>query len=489
MTAQFPPPTQPAHPVQPDHSAPADQDTVTPAAELLDAFHNTGDQLRDQLVTLSLTDQADAIDLLAAAEDLTRTLDGIKATLTAQLSTLRIEAETADNIPALRRGSGLGAEIALARRVDHRTGAKLLRAARTLADSLPQALASMTNGGLSEAAALTLVRDTQGVDADHRRTIDQHLAGDYATLTPAELGQRAQAHAQRLDPETMDRQASTNRTKRNVKTGPAGPGMGTLNAYLPAEQAAACHATLQRDARRMIRTGEDTRSEEQLIADLLVERLTGQSSAPAIPVQVKLVMTDRTLFGTDDTVARIPGVGTLPAYIARQWVANPEANVLLNRLFTAPQTGHLVAMESSARLFPPGLKELIRLRDDLCRTPGCENPIHELDHATRFADGGPTSFANGQGLCRVCNQTKEKKHWKHHSTVADMTVETPTGHRYRRPTPPVLPGLDLSDPEPPDPDPPAPDPPAPDTLIPLEAIEHGPDDVPDPFSTDGPPPF
>ncbi|WGH82947.1 HNH endonuclease [Auritidibacter ignavus] len=466
----------------------------TPTDGLLDSLHQIGEHLRNHAAILDLTDQAEAIDLLSTAEELTRTLDGIKATITAQLYRLRIEAETADRLPASRRGSGLGAEIALARRVDQRTGAKLLRAARALTDSLPQALTSMIHGGLSEAAALTLVRDTQGIDADHRRAIDQHLADDYATLTPTELGQRAQAHAQRLDPETMDRQASAQRTKRNVKTSPAGPGMGTLNAYLPAEQAAACHATLQRDARRMLQSGDELRSEEQLMADLLVERVTGQSSAPAVPAQIKLVMTDRTLFGTDQTVARIPGVGTLPAYIARQWVAHPKAKVLLNRLFTAPGTGHLVAMESSARLFPPGLKELIRLRDDLCRTPGCENPIQELHHAVRYADGGPTSFANGQGLCRVCNQTKEKKRWKHLSTVEDITVETPTGHRYRRPTAPVLPGLDLSDPDPPpDPEhppepehPPGPEhPPEPEHLIPLEDL----DDEPEPFTSDGPPPF
>ena len=84
-----------------------------------------------------------------------------------------------------------------------------------------------------------------------------------------------------------------------------------------------------------------------------------------------------------------------------------------------------------------------------------------------------------RGLVRAGGELLMRIYTHPQPTVAGVTVETPTGHRYRRPTPPVLPGLDLSDP----------DPPAPDTLIPLEAIEHGPDDVPDPFTTDGPPPF
>lgn len=49
-------------------------------------------------------------------------------------------------------------------------------------------------------------------------------------------------------------------------------------------------------------------------------------------------------------------------------------------------------MESASRTFDGLLRQLVTLRDRTCRTP---------DHAV-----GPTTAANGQGLCNGCNQLK-----------------------------------------------------------------------------------
>lgn len=67
----------------------------------------------------------------------------------------------------------------------------------------------------------------------------------------------------------------------------------------------------------------------------------------------------------------------------------------------------LLAMDSRARLFPDGMKEFLRVRDQRCQTPYCDAPIREYDHIKAYAAGGPTTTDNGQGLCTACNQAKE----------------------------------------------------------------------------------
>ena len=120
-------------------------------------------------------------------------------------------------------------------------------------------------------------------------------------------------------------------------------------------------------------------------------------------------------------------------------MANTEAEVFLRRLYTAPESGQLVAMDSQRRTFSGGLRRMIVIRDGTCRTPFCGAPIRHLDHATPFREGGPTSYQNGSGLCVRCNLTKEHPGWRHEATAESLTVTTPTGHRYTRPTAPLLP--------------------------------------------------
>ena len=55
--------------------------------------------------------------------------------------------------------------------------------------------------------------------------------------------------------------------------------------------------------------------------------------------------------------------------------------------------------------------------------------------------GGPTNWQNGSGLCAACNQIKENTGWRHEATPEQLTVTTPTGHQYAKPTGPVLEGI------------------------------------------------
>ncbi|WP_160318943.1 HNH endonuclease [Arthrobacter sp. ERGS1:01] len=233
-------------------------------------------------------------------------------------------------------------------------------------------------------------------------------------------------------------------------------------------------------------------------------------------ILVELIMTDRALFDGANDPAILTGYDPIPAPTARTWIlgttnatsenkapgggsttedspgpagdsddrvgggggggGGPGPRVWLKRLFTHPGNNILLAMDSKARLFPEGMKEFLRLRDQRCATPWCDAPIRQYDHIKAYAAGGPTTVSNGQGLCTACNQIKETPGWHththqpenpdpdvdhyadntskasptHHGTTIDDTtadgttlpgtrITTPTGHHYTT-QPPPLPG-------------------------------------------------
>jgi hypothetical protein len=169
----------------------------------------------------------------------------------------------------------------------------------------------------------------------------------------------------------------------------------------------------------------------------MVERVTGRATAEGVAVEVQLVMTDAALLGGDHTPAVVDGYGPVPAPLARRWLRDTAAAVWLRRLYTSPDAGALVAMDSTRRTFTGNLRRFIRVRDGLCRTPWCGAPIRHVDHPHRAADGGGTSVRNSQGLCEACNQAKDALGWRARAGT-DGTVETttPTGHRYVSRVPP-----------------------------------------------------
>jgi hypothetical protein len=178
------------------------------------------------------------------------------------------------------------------------------------------------------------------------------------------------------------------------------------------------------------------------MADTAVERLTGQAQAADVAVAVNLVMSEGTLLRGSAEPAHLDGFGVLPAQVGRDLVLGTMERATLRRLYAAPTTGALTAMDSMSRAFPGGLKAFIALRDATCRNPWCNAPIRQYDHITPAARGGPTSAENGQGLCERCNQVKEAPGWGSATAPAarhTVTVTTPTGRTYSSTAPP-LPG-------------------------------------------------
>ncbi|WP_299571656.1 HNH endonuclease [uncultured Williamsia sp.] len=401
------------------------------------------DALRDVMAVLAdlpaAGDETEAIDLISLAESVKSSCAAVQAEQTLRLLQLRSAAEAERGIPIERRCRGLSAEVALARRVSGNAGGRYLGFARAMGE-MPNTFARLRDGSLSEWRATILVRETGYLQVEDRRIIDHALCADAATLDG--VGDRAlEALAKQIayqrDPQAVvDRNAAAPRDRR-VSMRPKPDAMVQLSALLPMKAGIAAFAAIKQHADGLV--GDGDRTHAQIMADTVVERLTGKARAEDLPVAVDVVVSADVLVGDASAAAEVPGYGLIPADTARDLIANAldaDALVTLRRLFAAPDSGALVAMESKARIFPSGLRRFITRRDISCRFPYCDTPIAEIDHAHPHHDGGPTDALNGLGECRTHNRQKESPGWQFttaldHDGTHEALIRTPTGHEHR----------------------------------------------------------
>ncbi len=208
--------------------------------------------------------------------------------------------------------------------------------------------------------------------------------------------------------------------------------MTRVSALLPVVQGVAAYAALTAAADTAHAAG-DERSTNQVMADTLIARVTGEEEAGEIDIEIQLVITDEALRGDGNTPARINNHGPVPTPIARGLAAEAIGNnrAWVRRLYVRPDGGQLVAMESARRHFPKTMKAFIKTRDEVCRAPWCGAPIRHIDHLTPVHAGGTTTLANGQGLRERCNQLKQHPGWQHTAQPdGTSTIRTPTGHQH-----------------------------------------------------------
>ena len=392
--------------------------------------------------------EAGTIDQITALEQLKAAAAAAQARLTGHLHATRVRREAAQGVPAARRGAGLGTEVALARGVSPHQGHRHLGLALALTREMPHTLAALGSGRISEWAATLLVRETAVLSVEHRAEVDRHLAqhinGPGSGWGERQLAAEARRVGYRLDPGSAIRRIRGAVTDRRVTVRPAPDTMTYLTGFLPVAQGVACYAALAQEADTAKAAG-DARSRAQIMADTLVQRLTGQTTATGTPVEIELVMTDKTLLAGSQEPAVLPGYGTIPAEAARELIAD-AGHAWIRRLFTHPETGAIVATDARRRCFTGQQRHQVILTTPTCATPGCDAPTRHADHIHPASEGGETRIDNSAGLCEACNYTKELPGW--HTTVITrsdgtriLDLTTPTGHHHhsRPPDPPGAP--------------------------------------------------
>ena len=430
-------------------------------------------------------DDGERVDRIAALERLRGAVAAAQARETTAFAVSQVAAQRAAGVSAARRGRGIAEQIGFARGMSPAAAARQVTMAKEWSTDLPAVLSQLRAGRISEWAAQVVAQETREMPRYVRRSIAADLAPDLPDMSVWETRAAARRLSYAADPVAVLGRARTARMDRRVGIRPAPDTMTVLSAVLPAEQGVAAWANLDRHARSLRATG-DPRSIGQLMADTLVERVTGQATASAIPVEIGLTMSADSLLGHEQTPAELHGYGPMPADLALDLIgqsATPSPTseppptaatsqaaidgaatndaavaVWVRRIFTDPVDDTVLHVDTRRRRFDGALARLIRYRDRVCQDPFCTAAVRHLDHVRPYRDGGPTSAANGAGLCERGSYAKDLPGWsrrvigrpdsgdRHQRQMIEVT--TPTGHRYTSQPPPALgPGSNRRDQE------------------------------------------
>jgi hypothetical protein len=392
---------------------------------------------------------------------------------------------------------GIAAEVGLARRVGLSRAARLVAGARVLVDDLPETLEHLESGQLSETRAVLVAGQVAELEPAERQEVDALLAGDLPRLGDAEVRDAVEAAVTRIDPAAVEtrRRAACRRQRVTVRAG--SDGMAWLSIHTTAVEAAAALNTLHAHADSVLAgTGglgdvpEDPegRGHAELMADAALSRLTGRSVHEGPPVEVQLVMTDTALLppritppgagvspahapNAGDAVARVVGVGPVPAGVTRDLVRSTSpveaarpwrmfegpdwelddrgaTRVTIRRVHLSADGRNPVAVDARRRVMPPAardpgraddpevrrwfarlraparpeelasldsphrcarglLRHLVILRDQRCRVPWCTAPIRHVDHVQPHRDRPVTDAVGLAGACIGHNLAKE----------------------------------------------------------------------------------
>ncbi|HEX6197361.1 MAG TPA: DUF222 domain-containing protein [Jiangellaceae bacterium] len=261
-------------------------------------------------------DDPGRIDVIAGLERLKAAAAAAQLAVVADFAGSQEAANRALGVEARAARRGVPEQVGLARKVAPATAARQVSQARALRDELPATYELLCRGEISEWVATIVVTETSHLAAEDRRLVDKKLAADLAGLSPRRAQARAKALGYEVDPEGAVRRAGNARKDRRVSMRPAPDTMAMLSALLPCEQGVAAWAALRRHADALVAAG-DGRTRNQIMADSLVERLTGKASAEAVDAEIGLVMTDSALFDGDDEPADLEDYGPIPAETAR----------------------------------------------------------------------------------------------------------------------------------------------------------------------------
>ncbi|MBW0102345.1 DUF222 domain-containing protein [Pseudonocardia sp. KRD-291] len=386
----------------------------------------------DELCADTSLSEAGLVDRISVLESLQQRVAALQSAAIYAFARRHAAVRTAGGVVEPEKlERSIAGQIALACRVSPAEGGKRMRMARDLRNGHDRVHALFTAGELSAYKTATITAATGDLDAVERAEVDRRLAAhDIAHLGVGRIRTLVQALAAQVAPERFHARSRTARKARRVSLRPAPDGMTDLIAHLPLEQGVACYAALAKAVNEAAVGSEPvTRGRGQIMADTLVERVTGQVTAPDVAVEVQVVVPVEALIDPDSPLpAHIPGHGPVPLDV----LATGSGRKTLRRLLT--RAGIVIGGDSRQRLFTGVLAEWIRARDGYrCSEPYCDAPIRHLDHIRRSADDGISEFDNGRGVCEFHNYLRETPGWSVERTEEGVRTTTPTGHTYTAP--------------------------------------------------------
>ena len=184
---------------------------------------------------------------------------------------------------------------------------------------------------------------------------------------------------------------------------------------------------------RSLKTKGETRTMDQLRADVFLDLLTGKAAgSKADGGGVHLHSDLDTLTAMAEHPGELAGYGPVIADVARQ-VAEELEDAEWRFSVTDTASGQTLHTGVTKRRPTASLRRDIETRNPTCIFPGCRMPSVDcdIDHRQRWADGGATSHHNCAPLCRHNHRTKDEAGWTYRPLAnGDYQWTSRLGHTY-----------------------------------------------------------
>jgi hypothetical protein len=307
------------------------------------------------------------------------------------------------------------AEIRVALRLTRTAADTELRFALELQRRLPAVWQALVTGRIDIHRARTFSSGTAYLPDATARLVVERVIESAGGLTTGELRARLEGLVIEADPDgAQERYESAVKTRR-VVTEPSSDGTANLLGLdLPPHRVAAANRKVNHLARSLKTKGE-TRSMDQLRADVYLDLLIGKhhrSKSDGQAGGTHLHADLDTLVGLAAHPGELNGYGPVVADIARQ-VAEEQQDTEWRWSVTDPATGQVLYDGVTRRRPSAALRRRVEARDQTCVFPGCRMPAVDcdIDHMKRWADGGATTEHNLAPACRHDNLLKEQHRW------------------------------------------------------------------------------
>jgi Domain of unknown function (DUF222) len=188
----------------------------------------------------------------------------------------------------------LGDEIALALNISGIAASHRLDLALDLVEKLPDTLAALDKGEIDLTRARAISDSTGPLSAEHAAEVEARVLDKAKEQNAPQLRRLLKRTVIKIDPDGAQARYKERRAGRRVVVTPVEDGMAELWAYLPAPAANAIYLAVDAAARQA-KTPDDERTADQRRADVFVDLVLGEATAPL--AQVKVVVPAGTLLG------------------------------------------------------------------------------------------------------------------------------------------------------------------------------------------------
>ncbi|MFC3483280.1 DUF222 domain-containing protein [Amycolatopsis roodepoortensis] len=375
---------------------------------------------------VDLLDDKDSVALAQAASAWIARLEAVRFRALAQLNRHRDGARSVTQ------------EVAFALSVTDNHAGALVATADAVITRLPRTLSLMDQGRLSGFGAMKVATATAWLSDDDARAVDALLEDRIADKNPEQIRKAANHAANTIDPDGAGKRAQQHREGRRLTLRHGETGVASIEVEdAPVEKAAAAYQRIDRAA-RALNTKDESRTLDQLRADVALDLLLGGQGGTSERTEVFLYMDLFTYLGLNNDPAELAGHGTVPAALARHIATGPDA--VLRRIITDPLSGQVLDLGRDRYRPSAGLGEFVRVRDRECRRPGCHRPAQacDIDHSLPWQHGGHTNADELIDLCRRDHRLKDEPGWTYQlASDGTLTITTPTGQSHTSTSPPL----------------------------------------------------